>query len=59
VLDLFLGSGTTLIAAESLKRKCFGTEIDPAYCDGIVKRYVECAGKEKVSKEVLAKYGLG
>ncbi|MCX5668915.1 MAG: DNA modification methylase [Candidatus Omnitrophica bacterium] len=58
VLDLFLGSGTTLIAAESLKRRCFGTEIDPAYCDGIVKRYVKCAGKEKVSPEVLAKYEI-
>lgn len=58
VLDLFLGSGTTLIAADSLKRRCFGTEIDPAYCDGIVKRYVEYAGKDKVSPEVLAKYGL-
>lgn len=58
VLDMFLGSGTTLIAAESLKRKCFGIEIDPAYCDGIVKRYVEYVGKEKVSKEVLTQYGL-
>ena len=58
VLDLFLGSGTTLIAAESLKRRCFGTEIDPAYCDGIIKRYVEFAGKDKVSHEVLTKYEL-
>lgn len=58
VLDLFLGSGTTLIAAESLKRRCFGTEIKRAYCDGIVERYVAFAGKDKVSKEVLTKYGL-
>lgn len=58
VLDTFLGSGTTLIAAESLKRRCFGTEIDPAYCDGIVMRYAEYAGKEKVSQEILNKYGL-
>lgn len=58
VLDLFLGSGTTLMAAETLKRRCFGTEIDPAYCDGIVIRYVEFAGKSKVSKEVLSKYKL-
>lgn len=58
VLDLFLGSGTTLIAAESLKRRCFGTEILRAYCDGIVERYVAFAGKDKVSKEVLTKYGL-
>lgn len=58
VLDMFLGSGTTLMAAESLKRRCFGTEIDPAYSDGIVMRYVKHAGKEKVSKEVLAKYEI-
>ena len=58
VLDLFLGSGSTLMAADSLKRRCFGTEISQANCDGIVKRYVEYAGKEKVSPEVLAKYGL-
>lgn len=58
VLDMFLGSGTTLMAADKLKRRCFGTEIDPAYCDGIVKRYVQTAGKDKVSKEVLAKYEI-
>lgn len=58
VLDMFLGSGTTLMAADALKRRCFGTEIDPAYCDGIVHRYVNSAGKNTVSKEVLAKYGI-
>ena len=58
VLDMFLGSGTTLMASESLKRRCFGLEIDPAYCDGIVKRYVEYAGKDKVSKNVLDKYEI-
>ena len=58
VLDLFLGSGTTLMAAEALKRRCFGTEIDCAYCDGIVKRYVEYAGKEKVSQEIIEKYNI-
>jgi DNA modification methylase len=36
VFDPFLGSGTTLIACEQLKRSCFGMEIDPAYCDMIV-----------------------
>ncbi|MFA5143277.1 MAG: DNA modification methylase [Candidatus Omnitrophota bacterium] len=58
VLDLFLGSGTTLMAAESLKRRCFGTEISRAYCDGIIKRYVKFAGKDKVSQEILKKYEL-
>jgi len=41
VLDLFLGSGTTLIACEKTNRKCYGMELDPKYCDVIVKRYVE------------------
>jgi DNA modification methylase len=38
-LDPFLGSGTTLIAAEKLGRVCYGMEIDPRYCDVIKKRY--------------------
>ena len=39
VYDPFLGSGTTLIAAEQLGRTCYGMEISPAYCDVIVQRY--------------------
>jgi len=39
VFDFFLGSGTTLIAADQLKRRCFGCELDPKYCDVIVDRY--------------------
>jgi len=46
VLDLFLGSGTTLIAAEQLGRKCYGMEISPAYCDVIVKRWETLTGKK-------------
>jgi len=46
VYDPFLGSGTTLIAAEQLGRKCFGMEISPAYCDVIVKRWEEFTGKK-------------
>lgn len=38
-LDLFLGSGTTLIAAEATGRICYGTEIEPKYCQLIIKRY--------------------
>ena len=48
VLDLFLGSGTTLIAAEQLNRKCYGIEISPAYCDVIVKRWENLTGKKAV-----------
>jgi DNA modification methylase len=39
VYDPFLGSGTTVIAAEQLSRRCFGIEIEPQYCDVIVKRW--------------------
>jgi DNA modification methylase len=45
VYDPFLGSGTTLIAAEQLNRKCYGMEISPAYCDVIVKRWENLTGK--------------
>jgi len=46
VLDLFLGSGSTLIAAEKTGRKCYGMELDPKYCDVIVKRWEDFTGKK-------------
>lgn len=39
IFDFFMGSGSTLIAAEQLNRRCFGCELDPKYCDVIVDRY--------------------
>lgn len=39
VLDLFGGSGSTLIACEQLDRTCYMMELDPKYCDVIRKRY--------------------
>lgn len=45
VMDLFLGSGSTLMAAEQLGRKCFGVEVDPRYCDVIVKRWEQLTGR--------------
>lgn len=56
VIDMFLGSGTTLIAAEGLKRVCYGMEMDPNYCDVIVKRYIKLVGEENVSEEIRSKY---
>jgi DNA modification methylase len=38
ILDLFLGSGTTMLAAHQLNRKCYGMELDPKYCQVIVER---------------------
>jgi DNA modification methylase len=56
ILDLFLGSGSTLIAAESLGRKCYGVEIDPKYVDGIVRRYIAFVGHDNVSDDIKRKY---
>jgi DNA modification methylase len=41
VLDLFLGSGTTMVASHQLKRKCYGMELDPKYCQVIVDRMLK------------------
>ena len=45
VYDPFLGSGTTLIAAELTGRACFGIELDPKYCDVIVQRWQDFTGR--------------
>ena len=49
VIDSFLGSGSTLIAAEKTGRKCYGMELDPKYCDVIIKRWEDFTG-QKASK---------
>ena len=46
ILDCFLGSGSTLIAAEQLDRKCYGMEISRQYCDVIVERWEKLTGKK-------------
>ena len=56
IADLFLGSGSTLIAAESLQRSCFGIEIDPKYCDAIVRRYIGFMGMDNVLDSIKARY---
>ena len=38
ILDLFLGSGSTMVAAHQLNRKCYGMELDPKYCQVIIDR---------------------
>lgn len=46
VIDLFGGSGSTLIACEQLKRKCYMCELDPHYCDVILTRWETLTGKQ-------------
>lgn len=48
VLDCFAGSGSTLIACEQLNRICYMMEIDPVYCDVIIKRWEKFTGKKAV-----------
>ena len=51
ILDLFLGSGPALIAAEQLGRTCYGMEIDPVYCDVICKRWKDFTGKKPILEQ--------
>lgn len=48
VLDLFGGSGSTLIACEQLNRKCYMMELDPHYCDVIIERWEQFTGEKAV-----------
>ena len=49
VLDPFLGSGSTLIAADQTERVCYGIELDEKFVDVIVKRYIEVTGDTEVT----------
>jgi DNA modification methylase len=51
VLDLFLGSGTTIIAAERVGRRGFGLEIDPLYVDVVVRRWQAYTRRDAVLKD--------
>ena len=51
VLDCFGGSGSTLIAAEKSGRRCFMMELDPKYCDVIVRRWQEFSGGKAISED--------
>lgn len=55
ILDPFLGSGTTLIAAEKTGRRCFGLELDPKYVDVTIARWEQLTGSEAIHEET----GLG
>ena len=48
ILDVFGGSGSTLIACEQLNRKCFMCELDPKYIDVIIERWENLTGEKAV-----------
>jgi hypothetical protein len=48
VYDPFLGSGTTLVAAEKTDRVCYGIDIDPRYVDVIIRRWQQLTGKQAI-----------
>jgi len=56
IMDLFLGSGSTLIAGQKTGRICYGIELDPKYVDVIIQRYVDYTGNNKIKlngKEII------
>lgn len=57
VYDPFLGSGSTLMAAESIERVCYGIEIDPLYVDVIVKRWQDQVGQVATLQATGAAFG--
>ena len=56
VLDLFGGSGSTLIACEKGNRECRVMELEPKYCDVIIKRWQDFTGLEAVNEETSKTY---
>ena len=56
IYEPFCGSGTTMIAAEQLGRRCYGMEISPQYCDLIIKRWENFTNKKAIlEKNILEK----
>lgn len=56
VLDTFLGGGSTLIAAERLGRCCYGLEIEPRYCDVVLRRWETETGREATLLERVTEH---
>ena len=57
VLDLFLGSGSTMVASHQLNRKCYGIELDPKYCQVIIDRMRKLDPNIKIKKNGVD-YGI-
>lgn len=56
VIDAFLGSGTTIIAAERVGRRCFGVEIDPRFADIIIRRFERHSGEPAIHIETAKSF---
>jgi len=50
IVDLFSGSGSTMVASHQLKRKCYGMELDPKYCDVIIRRMIKLDPSLKITR---------
>jgi DNA modification methylase len=57
LLDLFLGSGSTMVASHQLKRKCYGMELDPKYCQVIVDRMIKLDPTLKIKRNGIEYVG--
>jgi len=57
IYEPFLGSGTTLIAAESSGRRCFTVELDPLYVDVAVRRWEAFSGKQAILQQTEKTFG--
>lgn len=51
VLDGFLGGGSTVIAAEKTRRRCYGIELDPRYVDVTIRRWQDLTGQDAIHAE--------
>ena len=58
IFEPFCGSGTTVIAAEKTERNCYGMELDPKYCDVIVKRWQDFTGKKATLESTGVEFDL-
>lgn len=54
----FCGSGSQLIAAEKLGRRCFALEISPHYCDVIVRRWIHWVGRHRAPRDLVDRYRI-
>lgn len=57
IIDLFGGSGSTLIASEKNNKNCFMMELSPSYCDVIIKRWQDFTGKQAILESTGEPYG--